>query len=257
LHLVQAVGNMGPLAEDAVPAVLGFVERLNPRDPRLAIGVTALGKIGSAAPEVLDTLVQLQSNAWMYRPDVKIALIDAMGTLGRGDAEIESQLSQGARHHQNTRVRMAALKALAQVSIDNETLEETCEALLMDEKVNIRLAVCALLAQAGGSEQAAMDLVILLQDDCPLVRLLAARSLGSFGADAAVALPALSRALEDPSNFGSCRGRDFECESDETEIFWDLIAADLRTLQNGSVRQAVIDAIQAIKNSQAPKTAHR
>ena len=58
-QLAEVLGEMGPLGEDAVPALLHLIERTSPHDPMLIVPVTALGKIGNGDRSVLDVLIRL------------------------------------------------------------------------------------------------------------------------------------------------------------------------------------------------------
>lgn len=251
VQLALVLGNMGSAAEDALPAVLGLAQRMDPRDDRISVPVMALGNIGTADPAVLDTLFRLHRRIAVERSETRVAVALALGKLGRGNATAVKLLNRDAMYAEDTRVRLAALKALGQANADKEALQETLEFLLSDEEVNIRLAACALLVQQCRYQEITMDVAMLIEDDNPLVRLLAARSLESLGKDAVDALPSLSWALDEPGNLGSLRNYEDE------EIHWDLMEADLGSLKDSSVRQAVIAAIDAIENGGPLKTAHR
>lgn len=254
VQIVEALGNMGPSARDAAPAVLGVLQRMAPRDPRISVAVTALGKIGSAPPGAVDMLISVYQRTSPRGPFTsRIAVLEALGELGRGHASAIDLLHRNVTTPRLNFGRLTALKALAKASDDKGFVRETCEFLLTDERASVRLAAAAELVELGGGEELAMDLAMLLEDESPRVRLYAANSLRSLGADAKVALPALSRALThlDVSNFEE----DEEHAHTGSHTEWGR--ASFPPPKRGSFQRALRAAIEAITNSESTRTAQR
>ena len=199
-ELAKALGNMGPIAQDAVPALLNLIERTSPRDPLLIVPVVALGKIGYADQSVLDVLIRLHGHPQSRRSRLRPAVIATLGKVGSGHKKVVKLLTADATRSSSPAVRLAALKAVESLPIDRETIHAAYASALKSENINVRLGACWLMAKRDNTEhaeQTAWDMILLLEDYSPYVRTLAAQTLAGLGPQAADALPALSKALAD------------------------------------------------------------
>ncbi len=88
-QLAEALGNIGPLAQDAVPALLNLIQRTSPHDPLLIVPVTALGKIGYADRTVLDVLIRLHGLPQRHHGfRLHSAVIATLGKVGFGNKDV-------------------------------------------------------------------------------------------------------------------------------------------------------------------------
>ncbi len=250
-ELAETLGQMGPAAQDAVPALLNLIERTSPRDPMLIVPVQALGNIGYADRSVLDVLIRLHGHPQSRQSRLRSAVIATLGKVGAGNKDVEQLLVADATSGGWPHVRLAGLKAIASLPIDRDTVHAAYVAALKSENINLRLGACRLLAErddTGHAEDVAWQMISLLDDGSPFVRTLAAKTLARLGSQAAVALPALSRALVE-----RCNQLPNRFEIDE-EIDWNLIGDPARELQNQSVRAAVASAIASIERETTVQT---
>ncbi len=183
--LAEALGDMGSHARDASPALMHLIHRTSPGDPRLAIPVAALGKIGTDDPAVLKLLMELHDLPHSRHSRLPLTVIEALGRLGGGNAAVLELLTKDAGHAKAARMRVAALRAIAHLETRSDTTQMAYIHALRNDNVNVRIAACLLLVENGDPDEAAVELSRLLDDSCYIVRIVAAHSLAALGSHAA------------------------------------------------------------------------
>jgi len=260
VELAQTLGTMGAAARDAVPAILGLIHRLGPSDPRTAVPVTALGKIGCPDPGVISTLIDLYKRTSFKNVTVRIAVAESLGRLGGGRSDVLELLTREVDLGNPLRVRLAALRAIDDLEKDTEYVQAMCSDFLNHDFVDVRLAALSLLQERGMTPSMAEPLGHLVSvDESARIRLLAARSLEAMGPQAAPALRALESALDDPWNRAPFNLDHFD-NDDRIGRFADTsLQSLLPSNERGSVHQAVRRAIRAIRqpNGETVETARR
>jgi HEAT repeat protein len=156
---ISALGQIGPAAARAVPALLRIVTE-NDVDPSSAsMAIWALGRIGPAAEAALPAL---------------------MKKLGRDDA-----------------ISMTAMEALAQLGPAAKSAVPKLKASLASSSPFHRIKAAATLYKIDAKTDAYLPVIVdCLRDKSPLVRSTAISALGDLGPAAAGAVPALRVALE-------------------------------------------------------------
>lgn len=152
----QAIGDIGPPAASAIPALDAAVSRA--KESIGGIGVSALVRIGPRSVPALTGLLEDP------RPSVRYIAADALKKLGRDAGTPE------------------VLRALARVRES-------------DEIATVRLCAAIAAGTIGGARATEL-LTDALSDPYAMVRYWAAKHLRSIGPGAASALPALRRTLE-------------------------------------------------------------
>ncbi len=239
-QLAEVLGNMGPAAADSVAAVLHLIHQSSPKDEQLIIPVTALGKIGASTPAVLDCLIHLHNQPSRRRSPLPLAVIEALGKVGTDNHKVLELLALDVTRSHSSYVRFVALRALGDLQSKDSLVPTTYTQALQDENPNIRMEACLKLQKIGHQESSVADLTMLLEDGNYSVRILAAHTLAQFGPKARLALPGLSAALSDESNYFPISLHD------EDEVRWDLFDESIQSLKRGSVHQKVRLALSAI-----------
>ena len=253
--LAETLGSMGPAARDAVPAILSLLQRTSPEDPRLAIPIAALGKIGDNSPAVVETLIRLYDEPAIRRPAVQLALIDALSRLGGADPYVFERVSEDAFTGRTARVRVAALRATTRFDVDAESAQAIYLLALEDLDPNVRIAACLLLAEHGRPDDIVLDLVHVLSDEHDFARIVAAHCLAGLGPSARAAVPTLAAAAENPANRPLYNITSWHDDEESDSLQWDLFAPPIRALSRSSVKMAVQSALSAIERP--VKTARR
>jgi HEAT repeat protein len=197
-------------------------------------------------------LIQLHDLPAIRRSHLQIAVIDALGKLGGNEAEVLELLDSDSLHAKSARVRLAALRAVANLEIDAETAQTIYLPALSDENVNVRVAACLLLMEHGRPEEIVMDIAKLLEDCSYFVRILAAHSLAGLGPHAIEAIPSLTSAMQDRNNVHPLNLLevipDAEMSEEMEYVDWSLFDGKLQTLNRKSVHSAVRSALAAIRS---------
>jgi HEAT repeat protein len=89
-EVVTLLGNLGPRAESAIPALIELLEDKEPQGVREA-AVTALGKIGAEARGATDKLLRLLVPG--CRDTLVARIARALGDIGRADAKVNASLA--------------------------------------------------------------------------------------------------------------------------------------------------------------------
>jgi HEAT repeat protein len=160
----QALGQIGPDAAEAVPALTQYLAESNTETQREIL--FALGQIGaaskSAVPEVLKQLENEDE-------DVRYSAVFALGNIGQEASDAVPELIKNIKSDDEF-YRLVSAWALVKISPKNEELA----------KLGLPL------------------LILALKHDRAFVRIEAINTLGELGEAASPAVPALKEALEDP-----------------------------------------------------------
>jgi HEAT repeat protein len=186
----QALEGIGKEAEEAVPALRRALNDVNAFVRIKAAAV--LWKLGGQAPAVIDALVEaLREDNWMVRSAAALAL----GKIGPEAAAAVPALSAAVKD-QSSDVRKVSAEVLRKVA-PHAVVPALVGALKGEDKY-MRMEAALALSRLGTEAVVALpDLTGLLQDRSWMVRRAAALALGEFGPEAAPAVPALAEALQD------------------------------------------------------------
>jgi HEAT repeat protein len=159
LSAAQILGQIGPRADAAVPALL---ETLHDADPQVrATAALSLGRIGTRIDEVVPALAKM-----LARPGDRISALKGIFQL-RGKAK--------------------------------DAIPAIVEVMRKDADGEARWHAAEALAKMGPAAQPALpQLIEALNDEVPAVRSHAAESLGRIGPEAKSSLPALRGLVNDP-----------------------------------------------------------
>lgn len=240
-QLTEALGNMGPNARDAIPVLLGLVQQADGNDPQLIVPLKALGKIGGSDPVVRQTLLQLYDRMSHRSRTLRMVVLETLGKLGHGDADVFRLLAARARNAGSARERLTALRGMVACRMNSQATQATLTLALSDEDSNIRIGACLLLMERKNVQDLAPSLAVLLEDDCHFVRLLATHSLAKLGPKARSAELALIHVLDNPDYQGS-----YYYYSDDEEVQWNLFDEDLRSLRRSSLHHTAQLALTAM-----------
>lgn len=195
-RIIQALGNIGEAARDAIPALTKAVANTNIWISRCA--VVALLQIGEVPSKTIPHIEkQLQEDGYIAGK-AAVALWVAERTPERL-AQVNAALTSD-----DPSVRSHAARALAyQNEFPNEILRQLM-ALLEDERANVRAGAAMALAEAGHGDMEKIIAILAqgvrqgeFQTPC-------AQMLGTLGPRAVAALPELEA---DPTQGGSVRYR--------------------------------------------------
>lgn len=210
----RALGDIGPKAAAAIPALVGQLSRkhrTHDYSARCAF-CEAIGKIGPSARTAVPSLVaQLHEAPLSFPPGrdlnrsvqrlVKAALF-ALIRLGDANSNV---LSEIRRHlaNEDELIQVAALHALARLTPDSPAVLASHWKWLHDNPGSRnRVSVIYAIGLLPGDRQDALAMLnILLTENDSEIKTAAAWSLGQRGAAAGAALPALQellKSLQDP-----------------------------------------------------------
>lgn len=181
LGAARALGGMGSVAKDAVPAL---IENLGHGDNDVQADViAALGAIGDPAkPKLIEAL------AWK-EPRQRATAALALGAMGKAAPDAAAPMLARLKTEPDTTARAALLTALPRTGTDATAV--LIEAL-KDEREPIRhAAVNGLLTARAAQPQVVKALTALVRDPNPTLSERAAYVLGRLGEAAAPAVPAI------------------------------------------------------------------
>jgi HEAT repeat protein len=226
---VQALGEIGSEAQDAVPAIaLSLTDK--ERGIRAAAAVT-LGRIGPGSKDTVPALVKLLKDSepsvrfgaavalWRIEkhPAAVPALVEqlkgarggeevtkassALIQIGTGAKEITPELVELLKDSDGE-VRVGAAEVLWCFARDPRAMDTLCVAL-KNKNYSIRFDACKALARIGSDAKVAVDTLIGLLNELEEVSIphAAAEALGAIGPDARKAFPVLTKALEHPDSW--------------------------------------------------------
>ena len=182
----ESLGQLGPAAEPAIPAL---IEMVRENQPFIAgVAAEALGKIGPAAVPALRELLKSSTG------EVQAYATRALGSAGASDEQTISQLLKSLKQA-DPEVRAAAVQALGRArAASDEVIAALIKALADDEFVQ-SAAIRALGRIGSKARQAAPALTKLLGELEYFERDAVMNALGSIGPGAKEAIPALEAVL--------------------------------------------------------------
>jgi HEAT repeat protein len=205
-QLVEAIGSKcrcergNSLREIIPPRTDNSLEQNSEQSQYL--GIYALGQIRAAPDCSVPALREaLKSNSLLLR----ITAIDALAKFGDSAREavpILIDLLSNAKDNE-VEVRISAVKALEQIGVQNQQVEDALIMAIGDSSETVRANAIHALGQVDSLPQSAILLMInALQHDTPFVRANAAYSLGKVNlygnnVDANSVVPELLHALQD------------------------------------------------------------
>jgi HEAT repeat protein len=190
-----ALGQLGPAAKDALPAVLDAFKRGN-RDLRLA-SAPALVQIAPGKTEILPPLI---SSLTDEDHDVREAVLVSLGRLGSLARPAIPAILRAFFGEENVNCRRAAAEALGRIGPAASSAVPALIKILKDDNSDVRIAAVESLGRIGPAASSAVAaLVDLLKDkrnDSPLRRA-AGRALVRIGPAAKGAVAGLKRSLKE------------------------------------------------------------
>ena len=189
---VEALGEIGPVSPEVVPALLNALGD-TAEDVRAATA-KALGSIGPVSPEVVPALLNALGDA---AEDVRAATAKALGEIGPAVTEAVPKLL-AALDDAEMDVRWAAAQALGNIGpAAAEAVPRLLVALSASQSESRTWAATA-LAGIGPSVPGVMPALISALGDAEMdVRAVTAEAIGNIGPAAVEAVPALITALGD------------------------------------------------------------
>jgi HEAT repeat protein len=186
---VMALGEMGPAARTAIPALLATLEddELRLLEPLVAV---TLGNVGESAVPALQKAL-----AGKKVPQKRAAAF-ALAQIGPKAADAVPALTETLNDGE-AEVRALAAKALGKVGPAAKGSVPKLEAALQDREVRVRVGAALALLQAGGGAGGLKALTEALKDGSPFVRVEAYRALGEFGAKGSSAVLRVMDGLRD------------------------------------------------------------
>jgi HEAT repeat protein len=187
----SALGDLGPAAEPAVPALIGALGNVD-----LCKAVTeALGKIGRPVAVVVPALMNLLTNS---DPSVRRRAAEGLGKIGPDAKDAIESLINVSTTDDDGSVRVDAANSLVMMGCDpGFSVSILCDCL-EDRDGSARKAAAANLGKPGFVDVNSVPaLAAALKDTEWSVREAAAMSLGNMGPLAATAVPDLVAAFQD------------------------------------------------------------
>jgi HEAT repeat protein len=208
---VMALGNIGPVTPDVVP---GLVQALNDAELEVAIkAAAALGMTGSAAREAVPALIRSLKNPGSdpespLRLDLRKGAAISLGNIGPDACEAIPALLEILAGNENHDVQCCVLYPLGKIGAKpEEVIPVLVQALKDDKRRYLRPAAVHALGHFGPkAKEVLSDLVAALDvsgiDDRREARRIQEAVLTALrwmGPDAAPAIPAVKKLLDDPA----------------------------------------------------------
>jgi HEAT repeat protein len=198
----EELGQIGPAARDAVPAI-----RELRQDPDGRVRVSATLALAKIRPDERDLVPALTAAVRDSSPDVRAAAAAALGELGAQSGEAVAALAKAAQDA-DLRVRWAAVDALGRLGPAAQPAVPALRAALRDEHPSLRAVAGQALGEIGpGARDAMPALAEGLRDGEPQVRRQAAWSLAKLGGpgtpQARKVVRILTDGLTDPWEWGA------------------------------------------------------
>jgi len=196
LHAAESLGEIGPEAEAAGPALIKALRH----DEDVAVRTSAtkaLGKIGPEAKAAVPALIKALEHD--KDADVRCSAASALGEIGAEAKAAVPALIKALEHDKDADVRRSAGSALGGIGPEAKAaVPALIKALEQDEHTRVRRSAAEALARTGPEAKAAVPTLIkaLEQDEDRFVRGSVASALGEIGPEAKAAVPALIKALE-------------------------------------------------------------
>lgn len=261
---MSTLGGIGPDAAPALPILLGFTNRKTPTlDEGFDVGpaIRALGGVGPAARTAVPRLIELINGSNSNDSSLRDYIVRTLGQIGEASPEVIAVLqreitstffqSKMGRIPQAPRTRVHALQSLVLLAGNSATIRSDVIPLLDDNEPILRMQAALMIGHLSGDRKAAIArLIESLSDQNYFVRITAALALGQIGPDAGAALPVLRELLRESRNHVSARRiatrAGFGFPNGELQFIPDEI-----DLQQFSLAKAARWAISAIE-SQPP-----
>jgi HEAT repeat protein len=237
----RALGDLGPGAKNEVEALIDLLD-----DQEMIIradAAEALGKIGGPPTLVLPALVaRLQDEDWRVR--AKAA--EALGRLATEAKGACPELEHAAERDISGVVRVESAAALAKIrGQTGPSIPILGKVLVSDEDLNAREAAAEALGTLGAAALPALPaLVQALKDGHYRVRCAAAYTIGELGPVAAPAVSALAAALLDDRQWGAAIGTLTWAEGPVSDSVRYLAANAL-----GKIGPDAIEALPALREA--------
>lgn len=212
-YLARALGNIGPNAEKAVPALIKMIgdfrayDSMAKSDP-VMMATLALGKIGPKAEKAIPALVKLLKNHESYH--VRVYAAQSLGKIGPKAQKAVPAIVK-LLDHKREFFRLSAALALGNLApLTNSTAEEKVVSVLTnflaDKSSSTHQQSCSILAKFGSkAEKAIPALIQLLESEDVMLRFSVVSALGSIGEGSASnnkkIVPALTKMLGDKEWF--------------------------------------------------------
>jgi HEAT repeat protein len=229
--VANTLGQIGPAAEAAVPALIRLIDSADDQSRREAI--LALAAIGPAAREAAPRLVkllELPEEPFRAGAAYALAMLEADEAapllkqgLTSGDELLELASAWGLLHldpeneafialvvprlsrgltHDRPLVRLKAAEAAAELGLRAKEALPALIAALADDQLDVRVQVLDALAAMGPEAASSVSAIAPLLDAAePILRTAAANALGRIGPPARPAVPALERMLQRADSF--------------------------------------------------------
>lgn len=176
---ISALGNIGPLAKEAVPEL---VAKFLTKDPEVKKSVVyTIGKMGPAAIEALPVLIDSLATT---SAELRSALSWALSMFA-GEA---LNVLISCLHDENKFIRAGLADALGRAALDAERTVPALLSLLSDAEVEVRASAAKALGNMRASkkaEEAVPALIALLKDQDNDVAWIAAEALRKIGTEEA------------------------------------------------------------------------
>ena len=187
----SALGQIGPNAKEAVPQLLEIL-RDDTGYSRIA-AACALWEIGRQAKVVLPALMDglKEKNAHLRH----IALLGLIALKTEASSAVPSILKLVGDDHYP--IRWSVAVAIREIGLNNKETTGALRILLDDKEIHVRLHAAQSLWKLTGDTTHLAVLTTSLKNDDKAVRVIAANILGSIGAAAKNAIPALRQATLD------------------------------------------------------------
>lgn len=199
VEAVKTLGKLGAKAEAAVPELtfqLGKLQGEYTVPIQEAIVVT-LGQIGSPAKPAIPAMTKLAGRDVFFDQHIRKSTDQILNASEDADLPMLIRLLKNKEEAQ----RLRAAKALGKLGMQAKSAVTELTVSLTDVDVDVRRAALNALRQIQGNVKAADALNVLildLQDTDPGHRIRAAKTLGSYGKEAAGALQSLQNLMTDP-----------------------------------------------------------
>jgi len=175
---------------EAIPALVEALEDV----PVRSWAAEALGQFGPAARDAVPALAKLLT----ARGQVRVYAAEALGRIGPAAAQAVPALALGLKSDE-AELRRTVASALGRIGPGAEASRPALSARLEDEDVAVRVAAALALYRIDAREQAVTFLASCLGEQEDRHRTAAAEALAMIGPAARGALPKLKVSLSDPS----------------------------------------------------------
>ena len=185
----RAIASIGPEAAEAAPAL---IKAMDDEDWRMQyITTRALGCVHANSPDAIDSLVKALT---LDRKKVRINAANALYDIGPNAKHALPALFKALTEEEDEHVRGQVMRAIQAIGVGKDDIPALAAAL-DDSSWVVRQTASRLLKRFDADSIAL--LIEALQSERPEARAEAAHTLGSMGADATQAVPALIKLLDD------------------------------------------------------------